>query len=147
MKFDIKEIKQIVLTSPDGQEAFIKVLLRNNSQYIFKSTDYLNFYSSVLELKEELRRYVNITRFGYLYSETATSNILQIIDSDNDVDAFSAQLYLQDKISLDNIYSKRSNKNFLVERLTAVTNKGILNNPPSIYFNIATPNKGKVGKF
>lgn len=147
MKFDIKEIKQIVLTSPDGQEAFIKVLLRNNSQYIFKSTDYLNFYSSVLELKEELRRYVNITRFGYLYSETAASNILQIIDSDNDVDTFSAQLYLQDKISLDNIYSKRSNKNFLVERLTAVTNKGMLNNPPSIYFNIATPNKGKVGKF
>lgn len=137
MRINIKNLKRIILQSPGGQTSYLYLTLRDNSRYLFKFDNYVTSYGYLKELKAQLRKYVNSTRIGYLFCNTAKYTILQLIDSDNEADYISAQLYLKDRIKLDGAWDKNDNKNFSLECMLAVSEKNKFNNAPIIYFNIS----------
>lgn len=136
MKYNIKDIKRIILHPFNGEKTFLIVVLKNGTRYLAEFDEYRVPYYSLEELVKTLRYTINDTRIGYLFMRTAEYDILQLFDGDDPIDYSSAQSYLQDKVEIDNIWNEKANKNFSITRMLPVTHKSVSKNVPTIYFNI-----------
>lgn len=137
MRYNVKNIKRIILYPADSGKAFMGITGKDKTKYLIEFEDYITPYYILEELMEELKSYINSTRIGYLFARTADYDILQLFDSDNEADYLAAQLYLEDKVKLDNIWRGDNNKNFSLERMMAVTDKRVPEIAPTIYFNVS----------
>lgn len=137
MRYNVENIKRIILHPTESGKAFMEIICKDKTRYLLKFEDYITPYYALEELMEELKNYINSTRIGYLFTRTADYDILQLFDSDNEADYLAAQLYLEDKVKLDNIWRGDNNKNFSLERMMAVTDKRVPEIAPTIYFNVS----------
>jgi hypothetical protein len=114
----------------------MEIIGKDKTRYLLEFEDYITPYYALEELIEELKNYINSTRIGYLFARTAMYDVLQFFDSDDEADYFQAQLYLKDKIELDEVWKGNKNKNFSLERMMAITEEKISKEAPTIYLNI-----------
>jgi hypothetical protein len=137
MRYNVENIKRIILYPAESGKAFMGINYKDKTRYLLEFEDYITPYYALEELMEELKNYINSTRIGYLFARTATYDVLQLFDSDDEADYLQAQLYLKDRVKLDNIWEGDNNKNFSLERMMAVTDERIPKIAPTIYFNIS----------
>lgn len=136
MRYNVENIKRIILHPTESGKAFMEIICKDKTRYLLKFEDYITPYYALEELMEELKNYINSTRIGYLFARTAMYDVLQLFDSDSEADYLQAQLYLKDRIELDEVWKGNKNKNFSLERMMAVTEKRIPKEAPTIYLNI-----------
>ena len=136
MRYNVENIKRIILHSTESGKAFMEIICKDKTRYLLEFEDYITPYYALEELMEELKNYINSTRIGYLFARTAMYDILQLFDSDDEADYLQAQLYLKDRIELDEVWKGNKNKNFSLERMMAVTEERIPKEAPTIYLNI-----------
>lgn len=136
MRYNVKNIKRIILHPTEGGKAFMGIIGKDKTRYLIEFEDYITPYYVLEELMEELKCYMNSTRIGYLFARTAMYDVLQFFDSDDEADYLQAQLCLKDKIELDEVWKGNKNKNFSLERMMAVTEERIPKEAPAIYLNI-----------
>lgn len=136
MRYNVGNIKRIILHPIESGNAFMGINYKDKTRYLLKFEDYITPYYALEELMEELKNYINSTRIGYLFARTAMYDVLQLFDSDDEADYLQAQLYLKDRIELDEVWKGNKNKNFSLERMMAVTEKRIPKEAPTIYLNI-----------
>ena len=136
MRYNVENIKRIILHPTESGKAFMEIICKDKTRYLLKFEDYITPYYALEELMEELKNYINSTRIGYLFARTATYDVLQLFDSDDEADYLQAHLYLKDRIELDEVWKGNKNKNFSLERMMAVTEKRIPKEAPTIYLNI-----------
>lgn len=136
MRYNVENIKRIILYPTESGKAFMGINYKDKTRYLLEFEDYITPYYVLEELMEELKNYINSTRIGYLFARTAMYDVLQLFDSDNEADYLQAQLYLKDRIELDEVWKGNKNKNFSLERMMAITEKRIPKEAPTIYLNI-----------
>ena len=136
MRYNVENIKRIILHPTEGGKAFMGIIDKDKTRHLIEFEDYITPYYVLEELMEGLKCYMNSTRIGYLFARTAMYDVLQLFDSDDEADYLQAQLYLKDKIELDEVWKGNKNKNFSLERMMAVTEKRIPKEAPTIYLNI-----------
>lgn len=136
MRYNVENIKRIILHPTESGKAFMEIICKDKTRYLLKFEDYITPYYALEELMEELKNYINSTRIGYLFARTAMYDVLQLFNSDDEADYLQAQLYLKDRIELDEVWKGNKNKNFSLERMMAVTEKRIPKEAPTIYLNI-----------
>lgn len=136
MRYNVENIKRIILYPTESGKAFMGINYKDKTRYLLEFEDYITPYYALEELMEELKNYINSTRIGYLFARTAMYDVLQLFDSDDEADYLQAQLYLKDRIELDEVWKGNKNKNFSLERMMAITEERIPKEAPTIYLNI-----------
>ena len=136
MRYNVKNIKRIILYPTESGKAFMGITGKDKTKYLIEFEDYITPYYVLEELMEELKSYINSTRIGYLFARTAMYDVLQFFNSDDEADYLQAQFYLKDKIELDEVWKGNRNKNFSLERMMAITEEKIPKEVPTIYLNI-----------
>ena len=135
MKVNLRKVRHFIFYYAT-EKSLMEIEYRNGKRFIYNFEDNVIAESLLKELLTVLKENVNQSRLGFLFSRTSKYAILQIVDSDNDAEYTTANLFLKNKIQIDRLWEEDNNKNFSLIRLKAVAEKGRFEET-QIYLNVS----------